>query len=79
MNIVPNRPGIVVMEEVMSDREDERTEEAQRLCSMISDEDNASLTTWELQTVTDVRDGKAATRVRLRELRAIVKRLAQNK
>jgi hypothetical protein len=75
MNIFPQKASVTEMEPAMSEREDERTEEAQRLCSLISDEDNSNLTTWELQTVTDIREGKAATRVRLRELRGIVKRI----
>jgi len=75
----PTQKGeLVLMEKAIPESEDERTEEARRLCALISDDDGPKLTTWELQTIQDVLGGKAATKIRLREIRAVVKRLQEN-
>lgn len=74
-----NKGKIIRINEVLPDSEDDRTAEALELCRMIVPEDYPRLTTWELQTVEDVRQGKAATKVRLRELRQIVKRLQEER
>jgi hypothetical protein len=70
---------IVELDKPLPDSEDERTQEALELCKIISFGNDSELTTWEMQTVRDVEEGKAATRVRLRELRQIVKRLWKQK
>lgn len=63
------------MEKPVPTSEDERTKEALALLAQIPEEDMAKLTTWEMQTVNDIREGKAATGIRLREIRALLKRL----
>jgi hypothetical protein len=78
----PTTKGVVVaMSKPIPSTEEERTIEAQHLLGFIGDEDLASLTSWERSTVEDVKEGKAANAFRLREIRAIVKRLqdAKNK
>lgn len=70
---------IVAMDEPLPDSEDERTREALHLCDLISRDDYSQLTSWELQTIQDVKNGKAATKVRLREIRQAVKRLQKSK
>ena len=66
---------VVSMTRPMPSTEAERTQEAQELLSHIEDSDLPSLTGWELNTVKEIQDGKAANAIRLRELRSIVKRL----
>ena len=64
-----------VMEDPIPSSEDERTQEALALVAQLRDEEMAKLTSWEMQTINDILEGKAATTVRLREIRAAVKRL----
>jgi hypothetical protein len=72
----PTQKGHVVeMSKEIPESETDRTEEAQDLVAMIAESDHPKLTTWEMQTVNEVREGKASTKLRLRELRQIVKRL----
>jgi hypothetical protein len=76
MNMNPTRKGAIInMEKPLPDSEDDRTAEALALCDLISPEDYPKISTWELQTIQDVKAGKAATKVRLREIREVVKRL----
>jgi hypothetical protein len=55
--------------------EQERTEEALALIGKLVPEDMAKLTTWEVTLVEELKDGKAATRIRLKDLRECVHRL----
>ena len=66
---------VTEMPEPMSHSESERTEEAQRLLAQLTNDDLVKLTTWELQNIEDLREGKATTGVRLRELRDTVRRI----
>ncbi|HEY0800685.1 MAG TPA: hypothetical protein VGD54_07565 [Steroidobacteraceae bacterium] len=71
------RGRIVEMSKAMPTTEDERTTEAKELVSMIAEVDFPKLTTWERATVEEIKEGKAASKFRLREVRGIVKRLQQ--
>jgi len=74
----PNKPARVVeIGKPMPTTEDERTLEALYLISLLSEEDNSKLTSWEMNTITELRAGRAATTVRLREMRSIAKRLGK--
>jgi hypothetical protein len=55
--------------------ETERTEEAQKLIARLTPEDTVKLTTWEVTLVAELREGKAATRIRLKDLREAVHRI----
>jgi len=70
---------VTEMSEPMPQTETERTEEAQRLLAQLTEDDLPLLTSWELSTITDLREGKAATAFRLRELRAALKRIHAKK
>jgi hypothetical protein len=61
--------------EALPTTEEERTNEARALLAHIREEQYPLLTTWERELVHDLADGKAATKIRLKELREIVKRL----
>jgi hypothetical protein len=69
------RGRIVEMSKPISDSESERTEEAQQLIAMIPEDRYKELTSWEFQTLNEVKEGKASTKFRLSEIRKIIKRL----
>ena len=75
MHDLKQKAKIIEMSKPISDNESERTEEAWELVSMIPIDLEIKLTSWELETITDIRNGKAATKFRLKEIREIVKRL----
>ena len=66
---------IIEMSKPIPTTEEERTQEARELVSMIPEDLYPKLTSWEMQTLTEVKEGKAATKFRLTEIRQIVKRL----
>jgi hypothetical protein len=66
---------IVEMSKAIPDSEADRTEEARELVSMIPEELYPKLTSWEMQTISEIKEGKASTKFRLTEIRQIVKRL----
>lgn len=69
---------VISMSKALPTTEEERTAEARELAAMIPKELYPKLTTWEMQTVSDIKDGKASTKFRLTELRQIVKRLQED-
>jgi hypothetical protein len=72
----PTKKGHVVqMSKALPTTEEERTQEARELVSMIDEKDYVKLTSWEMQTVEEIKAGKASTKFRLNEIRGIVKRL----
>lgn len=74
----PNKPTRVVeIEKPIPTREDERTREALSIIRCLSGVDLEKLTSWEMSVVSEIKDGRAATTVRLRELRSIYKRLCK--
>jgi hypothetical protein len=66
---------VVRMSKPIPDSETDRTAEAILLIKRITDSDIPKLTTWELELVDSLREGRAATRIRLKELRAVLERL----
>jgi hypothetical protein len=76
MSFNPTKKGRVVeMSKPIPDTEAERTEEARDLVSMIPEDRYKELTSWEFQTINEIKEGKASTSFRLREIRQIIKRL----
>jgi hypothetical protein len=69
---------VIQMPKRMPTTEIERTEEALELIASIQSK-FSELTSWELQIVQDIKEGKAATNIRLRELREAVKRILNAK
>jgi hypothetical protein len=69
------RGKVVEMGRPIPDNETDRTAEARHLLSFIYEKDLPKLTSWERNTVEEIREGKASTTIRLKELRSIVKRL----
>ncbi len=57
--------------------QEERDGEAQILLGKIHPEDYASLTTWERGMIEELRRGMAVTRIRLLELREVLKRIEE--
>jgi hypothetical protein len=70
---------VTEMPEPMLRSEAERTEEAQRLLASLTEEDFPLFTSWERQTIQELNEGKASTNIRLRDLRAAVKRVHAHK
>jgi hypothetical protein len=66
---------VVRMSKPIPDNETDRTAEAILLIKRITDDDIPKLTTWEMELVGSLREGRAATRIRLKELRAVLERL----
>lgn len=66
---------LIEMSKPLPTTETERTDEARELVSMIPDELYSKLTSWELNTIEEIKQGKASTKFRLTEIRKIVKRL----
>lgn len=59
--------------------EAERTAEAERLIAELVDRKAFHhLTTWEVELVDELKQGKACTRVRLKELREALKRIREH-
>lgn len=63
------------IEDALPTTEAERTEEVHALLSRLTAEDTPNLTTWETQMIAELLEGKAATKIRLKELREAVKRI----
>jgi hypothetical protein len=63
------------MPKPMPSTDEERTVEAQSLLARLLPEESKLLTTWEFQLVEELKAGKAATKIRLKELRDVVKRI----
>lgn len=63
------------MSKPIPDTETERVEEAKQLLSKLKTGDRLKLTTWELTLVEELGEGKACTRIRLKELREAMERL----
>lgn len=57
------------------DSERDRMEEAVGLLKKLIPDDQVKLTTWEVVLVDELREGKACTRIRLKELREAVHRI----
>jgi hypothetical protein len=72
----PTQKGrIIEMSKLLPNNESDRKAEALELVSMIPEELYPKLTSWERQTIEEVKEGKASTKFRLTEIRRIVKRL----
>jgi ribosome recycling factor len=69
------RGRIIPMSKPIPTTEQERTEEARELVAMIPEEAYIQLTSWERETIEEIKEGKASTKFRLTEIRQIVKRL----
>jgi len=75
----PTQKGHVIeMSKPLPTTEEERTQEARELVSMIPEELYPKLTSWELNTIEEIKQGKASTKFRLTEIRRIVKRLQED-
>lgn len=73
----PRKRGLDLPESIPA-TEAERTEEANRLVCQLrewGDEAWKQLTGWEVEVLNDLNDGKACTRVRLKEVREAVARI----
>lgn len=55
--------------------ENDRQEEAKQLLAKLRIADRLKLTTWELTLVEELEEGKACTRIRLKELRDAIERI----
>lgn len=66
---------VVRMAKPIPETESERLEEAKQLLAKLKTGDRLKLTTWELTLVEELGEGKACTRIRLKELRAAIERL----
>ena len=69
------RMKVVRMSKPIPDSEADRSEEAKQLIAKLRPEDVPNLTTWEVELVKELAEGKAATRIRLKELREAVERI----
>jgi hypothetical protein len=69
----------LMMPKPIPDSEDDRVAEAMILLAKISHLDMPLLTTWELEMIDAIRDGKAVTRIRLKELREAVERIEKQR
>ena len=69
----------LVMPKPIPDNEDDRVAEATELLAKISHSDIYLLTSWELELVDELREGKACTRIRLKELRDAVERVEKQR
>ena len=69
------RMKVVRMSKPIPENEADRAEEAKQLIAKLRPEDIPKLTTWEVVLVTEMEEGKAATRIRLKELREAVERI----
>lgn len=66
---------ILKMLKPIPDNEQDRVAESYRLLAKIQPEDVASMTTWEREMVEEIKQGRAVTRIRLKELREMVERI----
>ena len=69
---------VTSIEEAIPHSESDRTEEALKLINSLGEDDLLKLTTWELQVIEDISKGRAATKIRLMELREAVKRIRKD-
>lgn len=66
---------VVRMAKPIPSTEAERAEEAKQLIAKLRHEDIPKLTTWEVALVNELEEGKACTRIRLKELREAISRI----
>lgn len=66
---------LLKMPKPIPDNEADRTAEAAGLMNQLTETDIPKMTSWEVELVVSLREGKACTRIRLKELRELVARL----
>jgi len=66
---------VVRMSKPIPENEADRAEEAKQLIAKLRPDDMPKLTTWEVTLIEELASGKAATRIRLKELREAVERI----
>lgn len=74
----PRKRGLALPESI-PDSEAERTREAKQLLAKLEDGDDRLLTSWEVLLIAELGEGKACTRVRLKELREAMRRVERIK
>ena len=77
MSLTQKKP--LVMPKPVPSSEADRLAEAVELLTQIKDEDIVKLTTWELETIDSIREGRAVTRIRLKDLRECVERIRKSR
>jgi hypothetical protein len=66
---------VLAMQKPIPENEGDRLAESVDLLMKLKEHDVAKMTTWEVELLAGIKEGKAVTRIRLLELRDIVKRL----
>lgn len=66
---------VLKMPKPIPDSEADRTAEAAELLGKLESEDVVKMTSWEVELTVALEEGKACTRIRLKELRELVARL----
>lgn len=70
---------VLKMPKHIPDSEAERTEEGCELMAQLTDSDVPLMTTWEVQMICELKEGKACTKIRLKELRECVERITKQR
>jgi len=77
MSLPQKKP--LVMPKPIPSSETERVAEAMELLGQIRDEDIVKLTTWEVEMIDSIHQGRAVTRIRLKDLRDAVARIHKHR